>query len=317
MTRGAALLVAVALVAACDRAPSRHADPYVVQVDVGPQIRAFGEETVTADEAAEQLESMGPGVIPALAAALEREPKDVRQKAVEVLATIGGPETVPPLLAAAQGDADEDIRADALRGLGAIGDERGRVLLERALADPNLTIRVGGIMGCATLCTSPTAIDRLADIAVRDADAMVATAARTTLAALRRKGPAEDGAVREAVARRRPSALPPNAGPDQRALAALLASDIDRAAGAPALVAALGEASSPVQRQVAWRLGAIGDADAVPALGKLLEVQDETVRPYAWDALVKLRDRGVTPAAGVLAGYTGPKPLGPIAPPEF
>jgi len=317
--RPAGLLLLLLAVAGCEREtnPPATADPYVVQVDVGPQIRAFAEDTLTADEAAEQLERMGPGVIPALAAALEREAKDVRQKVVEVLAAIGTAEAVPSLLEAAQGDADENVRADALRGLGAIGDERGRALLESALADPRLTIRVGGIMGCATLCTSRTAIDRLADIAVRDADAMVAMAARTTLAALRRKGPAEDEAVREAVARRRPSVLPPKTRPDERALAALLASDLDGAAGAQALVAALGEASPPLQRQVAWRLGAVGDADSVAALGKLLESPDTTVRLYACDALAKLRDRGVTAAAGALAGYSGQKPRRPLARPEL
>jgi HEAT repeat protein len=126
---------------------------------VSDKIRALGEETVTADDAIEQLEQLGPAVIPALAAALAREPQDVRQRVVEILTAIGTEAAVPPLLVAA-GDADEDVRADALRGLGAIGDARGRAAIEAALADPRLTVRVGGIMGCAGVCSSPETIER-------------------------------------------------------------------------------------------------------------------------------------------------------------
>jgi HEAT repeat protein len=215
------LALAAVAVVSCGREPERAADakPYVVQVDLAPQIKAFGEETVTADEAGAQLAAIGPAAIPALAAALGREPaKDVRQKAVEVLATIGTAEAVPPLLHAAEHDTDEDVRADALRALGAIGDQRGRPLIEAALADPRLTIRVGGIMGCAGVCTSPETIDRLADIAVRDENTAVAQAARTTLATIRTGGSTQENAVRSAVERRRPEALPASAKADLRAV---------------------------------------------------------------------------------------------------
>jgi hypothetical protein len=61
---------------------------------VSAQIHALGEDEITA-AAAEQLERMGPIVVPALAAALAREPTDVRQKVVEVLAQIATPEVLP------------------------------------------------------------------------------------------------------------------------------------------------------------------------------------------------------------------------------
>src|SRR5262249_47405120 len=149
---------------------------------------------------------------------------------------------VPPLLAAAA-DVDEDVRADALRGLGAIGDARGRAPIEAALGDPRLAVRVGGIMGCAGVCTSPETIERLADMAIHEDNPSVALPAQKTLAATRAKGTTEDQAVRPAIDRRRPSALPSGATADQRALAALFSADLDGPAGIPALVAVLGTAS--------------------------------------------------------------------------
>lgn len=311
-----ALLAALAAVACGhDAERSTDAGPYVVRVDVSGQIRALGEDTITADEAAENLEQLGPSVIPALSAALGREPKDVRQKVVEVLTAIASAESVPALLLATR-DADEDVHADALRGLGAIGDERGRPAIEAALADQRLTVRVGGIMGCAGLCTDPESIERLADSAIHEKDPAVALAAQDTLARIRAKGPAEDQAVRSALDRRRPAALPSSASADERALAAIFAADLGGADGIPALVAPLESASPPLQRQLAWRLGAAGDARAVGALAPLLDATDPMVRAYAYDALVKLRDRGIDGAGSAAARYAGPKPLGPLSRPE-
>jgi HEAT repeat protein len=146
-------------------------------VDLTPQIRAFGEDTATADEAGEQVAAIGPAAIPALAAALTHEPRDVRQKAVEVLTTIGTAAAVPPLLQAAQHDDDVDVRADAVNALGTLGAERGRAVVEAMLADSHAPIRGGAVMACASLCTSGAAITRLADIAVMDDDVSIALGA--------------------------------------------------------------------------------------------------------------------------------------------
>src|SRR5215813_12627184 len=228
MSRGLLVCLLGAMLAAGCKREEKEANPYVVAPpDLSAQIHALGEETLTADEAAEELERMGPAVIPALAAALTREPDDVREKAVEVLEQIGTPAAVPPLLAAAQHDTDDDVRAAALRALGSIGDPRGRPLVEAALGDPKLLIRGAGVAGCAGLCTNPEAIERLADIAVHDDSPALAQAARATLAALRGKGPAAEQAVRAATERRRPASLPAAATADERARAALLAAGID------------------------------------------------------------------------------------------
>ncbi|MCW5893008.1 MAG: HEAT repeat domain-containing protein [bacterium] len=221
----APVLAAVVALAGCGGDASPPPDPYRVVIDVGPQIRAFGEDTASADEAGDQLAQLGVPVIPALAAALGREPRDVRVKAVEVLAAIEAPESVPPLLAAARDDADPDVRADALRALGVLADPRARPLLEERLADPDPTVRVGAIMGCATLCTSEAAVARLTDVALDPTQPAVALAARTTLAQLRTQG----GEV-AAVAERARLAPRQGSTPDGRALAALLASDSHAAA---------------------------------------------------------------------------------------
>src|SRR5262245_52571297 len=268
--RIAAVLVAVGLLAIGCKREAKEANPYVVAApDLSAQIHALGEDEITADDAAEQLEQMGPIVIPALAAALGREPTDVRDKVVEVLAQIGTPEAVPPLLGAAEHDADDGVRAGALRALGTIGDARGRAVVEAALDDQKLVVRGAAINGCAGLCTDPKAIERLADIAVHDESPAAAQAARASLAAIRSRGVNEEQAVRAAVGRRRPDALPPEATADERALAALLVSGLDGPAAIPAILAALPGASPAIQRQAAFVLGGLGDASSITSLRAL------------------------------------------------
>ncbi len=308
-----AIVAALLLLASACARDEPAADPYVVTVDVGAHIRAFGEETITADEAGDHLVLLGPAVVPALAAALEREPKDVRTKAVEVLATIGSADAVPALVRAARHDDDVDVRGDALRALGTIGDPGGAAVVAEGLRDVRLAVRAGAVMGCAGLCTDPRAIDQLAEIAVRDPDVSVSLAARASLAALRARDAATDAAVRAAVDRTTARVD----GADQRALAALLLSDTSPDAMVVPLATVLSEASAPLQRQVAWRLAAIGDERAVPALGTLLASPDSNVAAYAFDALIRMRDRGVAPADSALARYAGPRPAGALAAPEF
>jgi len=172
LARGIAAAGALLVASACAR-DDVATGPYVVSVDVGPQIRAFGEETVTADEAGDQLVAMGPAVVPALAAALERETKDGRTKAIEVLATIGSPAAVPALIRTAERDDDVDVRGDALRALGTIGDPAGAPVVEEGLGDVRLAVRAGAVMACAGLCTKPATIARLTSIAIADHLTMV------------------------------------------------------------------------------------------------------------------------------------------------
>lgn len=308
-----ALIAGLLMLASACSHDERPTDPYVVAVDVGPQIRAFGEETLTADEAVEHLALLGPAVIPALAAALEREPRDGRLKAVEVLATIGSPDGVPALVRAAQRDEDVEVRGDALRALGTIGDPGGVAVVEDALSDVRLAVRAGAVTACAGLCTRPATIARLATIAIRDPDVSVALAARGSLAGLRARDADTDAAVRAAIGGRATDL----ATPDQRALAALLDSDLAPEATVEALVSALAAASPPLQRQLAFRLATIGDARAVTPVAALLESPDAMVRLYACDALMRMRDRGIAAAGPALATYAGQRPASPLAAPEY
>jgi hypothetical protein len=60
--------VAVGLLAIGCKREEKEANPYVVAPpDLSAQIHARGEDEITADDAAEQFEQMGPIVIPALA----------------------------------------------------------------------------------------------------------------------------------------------------------------------------------------------------------------------------------------------------------
>jgi HEAT repeat protein len=318
MKRRAAVLVGVGLLAIGCKREEKEANPYVVAApDLSAQIHALGEDEITADDAAEQLEQMGPIVIPALAAALGREPTDVREKVVEVLAQIGTPAAVPPLLATAEHDADDGVRADALRGLGTIGDPRGRAVVEAGLDDQKLVVRGAAITGCAGLCTDPKAIERLADIAVYDESLAAAQAARASLTAIRSRGATEEQAVRAAIERHRPDLLPPETSADQRARAALLVSGLDPQAAISALVAALPDASPAVQRQAAFALGGLGDASSIASLRALLGSPDGNVQAYAYDALRGLDARGIDGASAALAAYSGPKPTRRLGPPEF
>ncbi len=280
-------------------------------------IAALGEDEITGDEASEFLQQLGPAVVPAMAAALQRESDDVRTRVVAILAGLESPAAVPPLLQAAGHDANPDVRGDALRALGATGDPRALPFLEAALRDPTLAVRAGGVMGCATLCTTPATIDRLADIAISDDVVTVALAARSSLAVLAARDDATATTVHAAIAGRRPDALPASTGPDQRALATLMWSDVDEASALAVLVSLLPAAAPPLQRQLLWRLGAIGDATAVPATAALLASPDPMVQAYAYDTLVRLRERGVEGADGAATGYAGRKPLGPLAAPEY
>ena len=50
-----------------------------------------------------------------------------------------------------------------------------------------------------------------------------------------------------------------------------------------------------------------------PVLTRLLGAP--SVNPYAYDALRRMADRGVSDAAKVIEGYRGPHPTGPMPPP--
>jgi len=173
-------------------------------------------------------------------------------------------------------------------------------------------VRWAALAACATRCTTPEAIDKVAALAVNDPDLTAGLMARATLAKLRAEH-AED--VQAAVARK---ALPALSGGtlDTRARAALLAADGGDAAALASLGALATGVSPALQRQVAFTLGSAGDAAAIEPLKALLAQQDADVQLYAYDALRKLGDRGVSGAQEAIAAYAGPKPGAPLEPPD-
>lgn len=300
----------------CGDRPAERDGAYVVEVDLSPLIAALGDDEGEADDAAERLAALGPAVVPALAAALEREPPRVRERVVGILADLPAEQTAPLVLRLAERDEDHEVRGAALRALGSLAPRGALETVLSAFGNPQPAIRAGAVQACGRLCTPPEAVERLADLAIRDADLSVALGARAALAALRDRGGETEAAVRAAVARRRPDTLAPDAPTDQRVLAALLAADLEGPAAADPLVALAPAAAPPLQRQIAWTLGRFGDARAVPALRALLGGADVLVQAYAYDALVKLQGRGIAGAAEALAAYTGPRPLGALRAPD-
>ncbi len=285
-----------------------------LSTDITPHLTALaGNDEVLAGDAQEALVELGPAVVPALMAALPQQPTAARVRIVRVLARIRSADAVEVLNLTASKDGDLEVRAASLRALTALGDEGSRQVLIAALDDPLPAVRWAALAACATRCTTPDAIDKMAALAVNDPDLTAGLMARATLARLRAAGHAEP--VQAAVVRK---ALPALSGgtPDTRARAALLAVDGGDAAALASLGALATGVSPALQRQVAFALGSEGGAAAVEPLKALLAQQDADVQLYAYDALRKLGDRGVSGAQEATAAYAGPKPWAPLAAPD-
>ena len=174
-------------------------------------------------------------------------------------------------------------------------------------------MRWAALDACVTLCTTPAAVQKVATLAVSDPDSTAGIMARMALGRLRASGHGE--AVQAAIAATARPALSANT-PDTRARAALVVADGGDAAVLASLATLAPAVSPALQRQVAFMLGVAGDAAAVAPLKVLLGQQDESVQVYAYDALRRLGDRGVSGAREAAATYAGPKPWAPLGPPD-
>jgi len=294
------LAALLALTSACGRSESEH--PYRVTVDLTPEIRALGSEDLFESDPAEaKIAALGPAALPALGQALEREPPAVRVGVVGVLARLRTPETAPLLVAAVR-DSAEDVRAAAIDALAGLGEARGREAVEAALDDPSGRVRLYAARACAALCSSPTALARLVEIALDDEGFPTTSWARASLRELLgRDNEARAAASRAALARL------PEANPiEARARAALLLADLGDPTGCEALAETAQHASMPQLRVYAiYSLGEVGNETSVPALAALLGDPTPTVRSYAYDALGKLGGRGIAAAAQAREAYRG------------
>lgn len=290
---GSKVSAAVLLLFATGCSPARSTPaPYSVTIDLTGAIQDLGSDDLDVSEpAAAQIEAAGGAALPALERVLAVEPTGIRVRAVEVVAAIGEPESVPLLIRACS-DPEPAVRAEALLGLDTLADERGRPAVEAALNDPDADVRRAAAQACGALCRSPRAFDRLVEMALHEQpaprmfiplgslrEALLGEAAETARAAiLRGTGPFVD----------------PSADPDSRARAALLLALVGDAR-APALLGAAVQTDIDVAlgSQAALALGGVGDASAVRALMRALNRDTKIPRPIVCRALNDMAERGV------------------------
>ena len=294
----------------------RPGDPYRVTVDVGPWMKQLAtDDELDRVEARGRLEALGEAGFPALRAGLHREPPSARVGICEALWRVAGPEAVPILIEAAH-DTNPDVRQQALLGLGHIGDLRGRPTVEAGLDDPSSPVRLAAALSCRApdLCVSPAALARLVDIAIHD-DIPTSLWAHAALVHIMGRG-GEPAKIVQADIERTAVPAVATGSLDERARAAILASDIGNAAGAKVLNEAATKASNPQLRQQAiLALGRVGDASAVPVLAGLLRQPDTETSNYSYQALTSASARGIPEAQHALEAYHGPRPTQPVSRP--
>ena len=295
-----ALAVSAALPAVC--AAAAEGDPYRVCIDVAPDIQMLtSDDLFDSGRASDRLVALGAPALPALDAALRREPAAVRVAIVGVLREMAIAEVVPLLMRSA-GDTDDGVRREAFLGLGALKAAAGAPLVEAALSDPSPPVRNAAIAACAELCQSPAALDTLVKVAT-DGGPPAAYQAVTRIVS-------DAAAPRAAVVRRAIAARAAPRAIDEAAPA------LDRLRAA-ALLAAVGDARAvPVIRSLSlapqappFRFYAVLALAGVPApetVAALRELaQDAALRPAACNALGALAAKQV---AGAAAARTGCPP---------
>lgn len=305
---GMALALAAAAAAAC----SRSRGGYRLNIDLGPAIRSLGSDDLEVSEpAADKIVALGIDTIPVLATALDREPAPVRLGLVEVLERLDDPAAGAILVSMARRDADVEVRGAAIRSLGADAGAEGRAVVEAALSDPEAGIRLAAAAACATLCVSPSALDRLVVLAIDDQPLPNGIAARATLLRILAGGDRPRAElVRNAIRVRAPKAFAGRAA----VRAALLASDVGDASGRTILADTVrGDAPPLLRLQAVHALGAIGTEAEVPVLAAL--DGQPGFEQYAYAALRRLADRGVAGAQVALRAWRGPAPAGELPPP--
>lgn len=120
----------------------RHEQATVARKQWGPKLEKLRrrlDDPGTAAEAAEALREIAdPAAVPALAAALPREPvAQVRAWMIEALSRIGSPEAFSVIVQAALDHPDADTRATATERLARVGPRLAEPVLVAALAGPD------------------------------------------------------------------------------------------------------------------------------------------------------------------------------------
>jgi len=310
--KAAAAGVLIALVAASTVACGRSRNDYELNVDLGPAIRSLGSDDLEVSEpAADKIVALGLDTIPVLRTALEREPPAVRLGVVEILERLDDPAARAILVDIARRDKDTEVRGMAIRTLGPGAGAEARAVVEAALSDPEVDIRLAAAGACAALCVSSSALDRLVVLAIEDQPLSNGIAARAALLRILAGGDqARAERVREAIRVRVPTAR----NGDAPLRAAILASDVGDVSGRAILAGAVRGDGPPMLRlQAIHALGKVGTEAEVPVLAAL--DGQPAFGPYAYDALRHLADRGVAGAQPALDAWRGPAPPGELPPP--
>ena len=290
----AGLMVAALLASACS-GPGGESDPYEITVDAGPWIEALGSDDLFVSEPAEDaLFALGPASFPALAAAMQREPTQVRVGVVAVLGDLDLPEAVPVLIDAAR-DPDAELRSEALAALARIGDTRAAETAEAALADPVARVRYAAIGACATLCSSREAFESIAGLAlVTDPPAVSAHARDAIHVALRSEDAARAAHARAALESKALPLLRPETEPRQRALAALLTTPAEPARALPWLrEAAEAQDLASLRLPAIFALGRYGDEAAIETLVRIKKTASPAMALASCRSLGQMQRRGL------------------------
>ncbi|MBY0276070.1 HEAT repeat domain-containing protein [Candidatus Binatia bacterium] len=323
-----ALLVTLAGIAACsseaptpDPAPTAvrapGTTPNGVAMQLSQQLKDLGSRNdAVAVAAIDALVAQGPAALDVVTPVFEQGSETARENALEVLKELELPDSVPLLVKVLGRDDDPDVRYETAILLGQLADPRAREVIEATLRDREWTARTGAARACATLCTSPEAVDRLVWMAIFDQPVQPGIWARSSLVKMLKSSaaapaPADPpGQVRAAIERAAKPAASGTGSLETRVRAALLLSDIGDTSGIPALREAVAQQGldAKVMPYPLFVLGQIGDASDVPALSAALANPRPEVSAFAYDALRRLAAKNQPGAAEAMAGFQGPKP---------
>ena len=287
-----------------------------------PLIQASRGSGDAAREANEALRRLGTRAIkPLLEALADNEPSQ-RRVAVEILGYLGNENAAAPLLAAAEGDGDTDLRVQALAAAGAVAPATLAPRFQALAEGPERRLR-----GIATWGLARTggrrSLPALRELA-RQGDPSVRAYAALGL------GRARDGASRDALER----LVREDRSIHVQAAAAWALGQLGDARSVPVLVAALRSRDGLVALAAASALGRIGDPAAREALAQALFDDEAAQRDAAARALRRVsaappqppgevataaRDRSRSGAREAEAASTEvfPVPRGTFSPGEY
>ncbi len=275
-------------------------------------------------DSASELEDIGKPAVPYLLKALKSESADVRGCVIQILCTMNVLHDIDQVAACREivpllDDADDNVRAQAARALGLMGERRAVKRLIELLKDSNKWVRQQAAGALGDLRETGAA-GPLIEVLETDNDYMTRSHAAEALGELREKSaiPALAEAlghghyqVRNEVAEalreigedsyEHVVKVLKTGNDDGRWYAALILAGLKGKSAVKPLCEALKDKYPLVREAAAKSLGSLGFTEAVGPLISLLADDNYNVRGATAEALGKLRDEKAVPAlAGVL-----------------